>query len=176
MELTLQMNSMSSLSMSFTTMIFILLRKCRARSLRASLRWEPNTLMSRHVQSDTCPRRRVRTWGWTSGWAACCSRPSWSASPCWGCRHAPPAARGPSGRSPTPRSGCPSAQMHTAAQEGETRYRAHKPASTSQHYHTNTKRFWIWREHVKPTSMKYTFNYSEFCWKLRSWSPQSGWS
>lgn len=35
--LTLQMNSMSSLSMSFTTMIFILLRKCRARSLKASL-------------------------------------------------------------------------------------------------------------------------------------------
>lgn len=37
MTLTLQMNSMSSLSMSFTTMIFILLRKCRARSLSASL-------------------------------------------------------------------------------------------------------------------------------------------
>lgn len=37
MRLTLQMNSISSLSISFTTMIFILLRKCSARSLRASL-------------------------------------------------------------------------------------------------------------------------------------------
>lgn len=49
---TLQMNSMSSLSMSFTTMIFILLRKCRARSLRASLQWRSGVSVG--AQASVC--------------------------------------------------------------------------------------------------------------------------
>lgn len=52
------------------------------------------------------------TWGWTSGWAGRCSPPSWSVWPGWGCRHAPRAAHGPSGHSPTPLSGCPSGLRH----------------------------------------------------------------
>lgn len=44
------MNSMSSLSISFTTMIFILLRKCRARSLRASLSQDSLLLVSNMLQ------------------------------------------------------------------------------------------------------------------------------
>lgn len=64
--LTLQINSMSSLSMSFTTMIFILLRKCRARSLRASLQ-RRNTFSADARASVRGVCAHLRTGGWTSG-------------------------------------------------------------------------------------------------------------
>jgi len=43
---TLQMNSMSSLSMSLMTMIFILARKCNAKSLTASLTYHTIIIIS----------------------------------------------------------------------------------------------------------------------------------
>lgn len=56
---TLHINLMSSLSMSLTTMIFILFRKCRARSLRASLK----------TRGEYSVQTIILLTGWT--WATC---------------------------------------------------------------------------------------------------------